>query len=217
MRSARWAAVAAAIAFGVLSGCSGIDTTISPVEEGADARTAESTVAESTSAAPTSKEPKAPPSAEPDPPAPDPEPGTRENPGVVGSDVGTFSSGQDSIEVTVEAATWDANEIVAGENPFNDPPADGMVYVIVPLTVTYSGPDSMLPWLDVDVTYLAPNGRSYEQAYAVIPDDLRDVADIYDGGSATGNIIFELPADQVPDGLWGVSYNWSDPLWWAAS
>lgn len=217
MRSARWAAVAAAISIGVLSGCSGIDTTTGPVEEADDARTTAPTTAEPASAAPASKEPKAPSTTEPEPPAPAPEPGTRENPGEVGSDVGTFSSGLESIEVTVEAATWDANAIVAGENQFNDPPAEGMVYVIVPLTVTYSGPESMLPWLDVDVTYLAENGRSYEQAYVVIPDDLRDVADIYDGGSATGNIIFELPADQVPGGLWGVSYNWSDPLWWAAS
>lgn len=220
MRTARWTAAAAAIMIGALAGCAGVDTSTSPGDSGDDIKTTETTEpapAKPADAGSPSKAPTKPPATEPEPPAPASELGSRENPAAVGSDVGTFTSGAESVEVVVQAATWDANATVAAENQFNDPPADGMVYVIVPITVTYSGPESMVPWLDVDVTYLAENGRSYEQAHAVIPDDLSEVADLYDGGSATGNLVFELPADQVPGGLWGVSYNWSDPLWWAAS
>ncbi|WP_156253081.1 hypothetical protein [Pseudactinotalea terrae] len=218
MRSTRWAAVAAAVALSVTAGCAGVDATTDP-----GAADNPSSVDDATESAPPERaaddtqESESTEAAEAETTEPPAEVGTRQNPATV-DDVGTFSTGVgDEIRVTLGAATWDANAIVAGENQFNDPPADGMVFVILPVTVGYTGPDSVLPWIDIDITYLAGNGRSYEQAYGVIPEDLSDVADIYDGGTATGNVLFEVPADQVPGGMWGVSYNWSDELWWTAS
>lgn len=220
MRSARWAAIAAAAALSVTAGCAGIDATTSPGDavdgdatETAEAeRAADQDPAENASAAAEETE-----AAEPETTEPAAELGTRQNPATI-DDVGTFSTGVgDEVEVSLGAANWDAGAVVAGENQFNDPAGDGMVYVILPVTVSYSGPESVLPWIDLDIVYLAENGRSFENAFAVIPDDLMDVADIYDGGTASGNVLFEVPADQVPGGMWGVSYNWSDELWWTAS
>lgn len=144
--------------------------------------------------------------------------GTRQNPGIVGQDIATLSIGEDEVTVSLAAATWDADALVADENQFNDPPGEGMVYVLLPVTVGYSGPDSIVPWLEVDVVHLAEDGRSYESSFSSIPDDLSDINDLYDGGEATGNILFELPADQVPGGLWGVSRGFSgDALWFDAA
>lgn len=215
MRSTRWAAMVAAIAVGVLAGCAGVEGT---TQEGAGAAPGTTQGSDSEPVSDTSSEAPEPEPSTEEPTTEEPaELGTRENPATPGEDIATFSTGAEEIEVELGEATWDANEIVALENQFNDPPGDGMVYVLLPVTATYHGPESMLPWIDLKVTFLADNGRSYESTYAVIPDDLSDVADVYDGGTATGNILFALPTDQLPGGMWGVSYNWSDPLWWAAA
>lgn len=214
MRTARLAAVTAAMLVGVVAGCAPADTDAGAANRGTTPATeATEPSSEHTAALEEETTPEAEPETTPEP---EPELGTRENPAEVESDEAFFGVGDEKITVTLGAANWDATSVVLGENEYQDPPADGSVFVIVPVTVGYSGPDSVLPWIDLDVTFLADNGRSYEDTFAIIPDDLMDVADIYDGGTATGNVLFELPADQVPGGMWGVSYNWSDPLWWEA-
>ena len=172
-------------------------------------------------------EPAPSPSTDPTPaPAPVPEPssatdtepahGSRLN--SAGSDLSVvFTLDDGEVEVWPNPATWDANSIVAAENMFNDPPAPGMVHVLLPITVSYSGSGSVDPYYDITVTFLADDGRSYVTGYEVVPDDLLDVNELYDGGSATGNLQFELPADQTPGGLWGISYGWDEPFWFVAT
>lgn len=214
MRSTRWPAALAAVAIAVLAGCAGGEGTLRESAENTP------TTAQETEAAPVSKEAtttSSEPAEETTQASPaTAEAGTRANPGLPGRDTATFSSSDEVVEISLGEANWDANAIVAAENQFNDPPEEGMVYVLVPVTATYTGPEKMTPWIDISVIFLADDGRSYESGYEVIPDDLSDVADIYDGGTATGNVLFALPIDQVPGGMWGVSYNWSDPLWWEA-
>ncbi len=216
MRKTRWAAATAAVMIVTLAGCTGGEVLPKRLAEVSEQPSAvQQDEADAEPAADTDEQPEA--SPDPEPTTTTAERGTRDNPATPGVDVASFTTGAEEVEVELGTATWDADEIVALENQFNDPPADGMVYVLLPVTVSYHGPESMLPWIDIDVTFLADDGRSYESAWAVIPDDLQDVNDIYDGGTATGNILFELPVAQVPGGLWGVSYNWSDPLWWSAA
>lgn len=42
------------------------------------------------------------------------------------------------------------------------PPGDGLVLVLLPVRAADSGPESMLRWIDLEVTFLADSGRSYE-------------------------------------------------------
>lgn len=201
--------------------------TTEPAAPTAEAPTAEApTSVESakptTAPSPEDPSPEAEPEEEPAPEEtteePEAELGTRQNPGVVGEGEATFSFDDDEVAISLDEPTWDANAIVAEENQFNDPPADGNVHVLLPVTVGYAGPDSIVPWLEVDVVYLADNGRSYETTFGSIPNDLSDINDLYDGGEATGNLLFELPADQVETGLWGVSRGFGDnTLWFGGS
>jgi len=154
---------------------------------------------------------------EPEPePEPEPEVGSRENPGVPESDVATFTNGDDELDITVGAATWDANGAIAEENMFNDAAPEGTTYVLLPVTTTYRGPNTSLPWLDVDVKFVSASGRSYETASVVTPGDLSDVSEMYDGGTATGNLAFAIPLDDREGGTWAVTAWYSDPLFFAA-
>ncbi|MFV0535209.1 MAG: PASTA domain-containing protein, partial [Cumulibacter sp.] len=55
----------------------------------------------------------------------------------------------DIAEVSLGKAMWDANELVAAENRFNDEAPSGMTYVLLPVTVTALSDESPLtPWLD---------------------------------------------------------------------
>lgn len=226
------AAIAAATLALTLSACTGGAPAIEPIpsttpsepapttpeaaqdtaDTGADVGAeAESTTEDFTSPPPAPKwEPTEEPEPEPE------EVGTRANPGQPGEHEATFEDGENTYIVTVGLTDTDATSEIMGENQFNDQPGEGEVYITVPVTVTYEGPETMTPWLDVDVALVSANGRSYEQAWAVIPDDFQDIADLYDGGTATGNIAFLVPQDSIEDAVFAVSAGWfSDPLFFA--
>lgn len=142
--------------------------------------------------------------------APDPgATGTRANPAEPGVDTLTFSEQGDAVwEVSLGAATLDAWPVVQAENQFNDPPQEGFQYVLLPVTATYRGDDTGLPWIEIDVSFVAPDGRSFDRASAVVPDSLTDVAELYEGGTGTGNVLFEVPADQIDGATWAVKAGW---------
>src|SRR5690625_2425653 len=95
---------------------------------------------------------------------------------------------------------------VQAENQFNDPPEDGMEYWIVPLSVTYVGSETGLPWIDLTVQFVGDDARTYSDRCGVIPDDLMDVNELYEGGSAEGNVCRSVPAGA--EGLWTLSTGW---------
>ena len=124
----------------------------------------------------------------------------------------------DEVEITLGEANWAADDIVASENQFNDAAADGSTFVLLPVTVTnVASAEPVTPWLDVEVFFVSADGRSFEEAYEVIPDELSDISDLYEGGTGTGNIVFEIPTDVQEDGVWGVEFGWfSDATFVAA-
>jgi hypothetical protein len=147
---------------------------------------------------------------------PEPE-GTRRDPFPAGTVLAGSQQGLTVAEVTLGAAIWAADDVIRAENQFNDPAPEGSTYVILPVTVTNVGTDDpVTPWLDLDVAYVAPDGRSFEKASVVVPNNLNDVADLYEGGTGTGNIAFTIPVDQQ-GGVWAVSWGFSDPVFVSAS
>ncbi|MFD2758076.1 hypothetical protein [Gulosibacter faecalis] len=120
------------------------------------------------------------------------EAGTRENPVPLGSTL----EGKDWI-ITINSVTLDATEAVLAENQFNEAPADGNVYILVNYTVTYTGDDlegSMPIMTTVEFVTAAGNTVESYESFTVAPDAIDTTSTLYEGASATGNEVFEVPA-----------------------
>ena len=90
-------------------------------------------------------------------------------------------------------------------NQFNDEPGDGETYILVPVTVTYSGSESVSPSFLLSVSYVAGTGNSYREASAVAPNDSIHTNEIYDGGTEEFDLPFLIPEEAVEDGSFTVS------------
>jgi hypothetical protein len=128
--------------------------------------------------------------------------GTRENPLPLGT---TITLGSD-WEVLVGPSTLDANSIIAEENMFNDPAPEGFQYAILSLTFTYIGETSGTPWTAVSVDYVSANGNTHSPGdnYAVTPNDLFSINELFPGATASGNVTIAIPSDGALDGVWRV-------------
>ncbi|WP_162564433.1 DUF4352 domain-containing protein [Microbacterium ureisolvens] len=131
------------------------------------------------------------------------EEGTRENPYPLGT---TITS--DEWEVTINSVTFAANDAVAAENEFNEPPAEGSEYILVNATVTYVGADTegSMP-VFVQIEYVTPTGEtvnSYD-SLVVPPDQLDSTSTLYNGGTASGNLVFAVPSATAQDGVIAVA------------
>jgi hypothetical protein len=127
--------------------------------------------------------------------------GTRENPLAPGV---TFAVG----DWTVQLGTTNPNadDVVAAENEFNEPPAEGRRFVMVEATVSYTGDDSGTPWIDLSFQFYGSGGNTFgvglDDYCGVIPDGLEDHGEMFPDASATGNVCASVPADQVDGGAW---------------
>jgi hypothetical protein len=118
--------------------------------------------------------------------------GSRENPVVFGE---TATVGD--WEVRVVDVTPDGTSAVLDENRFNDPPAEGNVFLIATLEATYLGTESAEFWLDMSWSAIGPSNVAYDQYDAscgVIPDPIRDEGEAFRDGSISGNVCWEVPS-----------------------
>lgn len=137
--------------------------------------------------------------------------GTRKNPAPYKDNTVTlFNSGVEEWEVGITKVNLNANKVIANENMFNEPPAKGNVYVMATVDATYLGDESGLPWIDLDFQFVSADGRSFDEASVVQPDSLSDVADLYEGASGNGNVVFEVPSKDVDKGTIAISHTWGD-------
>ncbi|HZK04693.1 MAG TPA: hypothetical protein VFC82_02470 [Actinomycetaceae bacterium] len=127
--------------------------------------------------------------------------GTREAPFSPGS---TASIGD--YEVSLGSAILNANEMVAQENQFNDPPAEGRQFVLVPVTATYTGDESGTAWVDLSIQFVGAGGNTFgdgmDDHCGVIPNSLTDQGEMYGGATVEGNACVSVPSDQVEGGTW---------------
>jgi len=134
-------------------------------------------------------------------------PGTSpEDPLPIGTTV--TGEGVDGPEwsVTLGQPTLDATAAVLAADPANPAPAEGMQYAVVPVTVTYLGQDQGDPLSELVLGYLAPDGAAYSaaDAFALAPDPaFADGAGLLEPqGTASGNVVVEIPIDGAGEGLW---------------
>lgn len=174
-------------------------------EDAAPAEDAEPTDAAAT-AEPTATETTE-PEAEPEPEATADE-GSRENPFLIGDDVGNDDW---SVVLDQPYEAWDE---VRAENQFNEPPEEGMEFWMLPITVTYTGTEASDPFWDLDFGFVGDDGRSYDDDCGVVPGELMDVGEMYPDAEADANVCLAVP--EGADGLWTVGARFTDPVFFAA-
>lgn len=114
--------------------------------------------------------------------------GSRANPFRIGM-VGQTSDWR----VWVIDTVFDAGDIVAQENQFNDPADDGNVFVMVTIGIERLSDEAENPWMRVSPAIVGGNGRTYDDSCGVIPNPMRDIGDMYGGAEATANWCTEIP------------------------
>lgn len=135
--------------------------------------------------------------------------GTRDYPLPVGAEL---ADGDWTVTLGQPHDGW---EEIRGSDPYAEQPEDGLEYWLVPVTATYTGEESGSPWLDLQFTFVSTDGRSYaDPCWAIVPDDLNEVDDLYTDATVEANACLEVPAD--PDGLWTVATSWDNPVFFTA-
>ncbi|MGB4442142.1 MAG: hypothetical protein WBJ62_07960 [Coriobacteriia bacterium] len=135
---------------------------------------------------------------EPEAPAEADAPGTRTNPLPVGT---TAKVGD--WEVTVTAVNKNANDAVAAANQFNEPPVEGSQYVLATVSAKYVGEESGTFWVDMSYKFYGSGGNTFDsggQSMAVPPNALSDAGETFPDASVSGDMVFEVPSDQIEGG-----------------
>lgn len=103
-------------------------------------------------------------------------------------------------EVSVISVTPNANDIVATENQFNDPPAPGRQFFIARVSATYGGQTSGNPAFDLNFQAVGANSSSYttfNNSCGVIPGDQSSVTEQFTGGSVEFNVCWAIESADV--------------------
>ncbi|CAQ00368.1 DUF4190 domain-containing protein [Clavibacter sepedonicus] len=112
-------------------------------------------------------------------------------------------------QVTLGTPILDATAAVLAAEEGNPPPADGMQYAVVPVTATYLGTTEGDPLSELAVGFLAADGSQYSAAdsFALAPAPaFTDNEELLEPqGTATGNVVIEIPIDGAADGLWATA------------
>ncbi|TDE94976.1 hypothetical protein EXU48_09370 [Occultella glacieicola] len=150
---------------------------------------------------------------------------SREQPAALGTSV-TLVNDPGEWEVSLGEPDYGADARVLEHDDLNEPAPDGLSYVVVPVTVTYHGPDRANAGADLWVSFVGADGRSYDEAslyasdaYVEGPDSLFYYGDLYDGGSLTGNVTLAIPEGAEADAasVWRVESIWTaDAAYFAA-
>ena len=124
-------------------------------------------------------------------------PGTRRNDAVA---IGT-PLGVGNWTIVVNSVTANANEAIAAENQFNDPPPEGRQFFLVNLSATFNGgeEDSELFASDISYSALGPSSveYNYEDRCGVLPEELETFREVFEGGTITGNVCWAVTPEDA--------------------
>ena len=112
---------------------------------------------------------------------------TRENPAPLGTEIA-----DGDWKVVINQVDLDATDRIDPE--WNEPAADGNVYIMVEATVTYIGdnPQGDLPWALID--YVTADGNTVDLAFVSYDDEDFTLLDpLYKDASHTGWNAYEVP------------------------
>jgi len=123
--------------------------------------------------------------------------GSRENPYALGTMVSN-----EEWEVTVNSVQLAATEAVLAANIVNPTPDEGDEYILVNVTATYVGADVGTPAIDLGFGYVTSDGIAIDglSTFAVAPDALDQLTELYNGASISGNLVYAVPSATAADG-----------------
>ena len=134
------------------------------------------------------------PTATPEP-TPTPSVGARTNPVPVG-EVAVYPN----WDVSVVFFSRDATSAIATENPYDDPPNPGYVYTIVGVQGTFTGKGFGSISDDLRFSLVSDTGLLYDEVESWIaepPDKLGDQPIVLPVGTISGNVVFQVPANDA--------------------
>jgi hypothetical protein len=102
----------------------------------------------------------------------------------------------------VVGVTAPATELIAYTNEFNEPPASGFDYVLVTIQATYAGAGSAEFALDIASAFVGSDGGEFgaPQGRAEAPTPLEEVGEVGSGGTASGDLVFEVSSAEMAGG-----------------
>ncbi|WP_246955811.1 hypothetical protein [Brachybacterium sp. Marseille-Q7125] len=127
--------------------------------------------------------------------------GTKDDPYGIGDTFTLDDGAGGTLEVSIGEVNWDATDAVMKASEFNEKPGDGETYILVPITVTYSGPESFSPLLGLSVEYVSGKGNSFTFGGALTENSSIDVGTLYDGGNGSWEEAAIVPVDHTKDGM----------------
>jgi len=126
--------------------------------------------------------------------------GTRDNPYPLGTELRT----EEGLVVVVDAVRFDAAAEIAATNQFNEPPPEGLQWVLMTFTIRNETDEPIHAGWALDVGLLGSANRMYDSSNsyceAVIPNPLYDGGELFPGGSFQGNECLQVPVAEVEDG-----------------
>lgn len=123
------------------------------------------------------------------------EQGTRQSPTPIGTEA-PVGGGWTAI---VNSVNLDATDVVLAANQFNEPPIAGSQYVLANVTITYNGTEAS-DSTGVRFQALGPSNVALDaggSTYVTPPAPLEAFTEVFQGGSLTGDIVFEVPSADV--------------------
>ena len=104
--------------------------------------------------------------------------------------------------VTVISVTPDATAKLLENDGYSDPPQVGNQYVLASVEATYNGTESGDFSLDIGYKFVGSKGNTFgsPEGYVVSPNPIWDAGEAFPGASVSGDLLFEVPTDQVSGG-----------------
>lgn len=126
-------------------------------------------------------------------------------------------------EIVVESVTPDATSEVLAANQFNDPPQDGHQFFIATISATYFGGEEESSSFSFDVSLQALGSsavayREHEHRCGVIPDELDAYREVFEGGTVSGNICWQIESGDASELVMFAEemFSFDNGRWWFA-
>ena len=125
-----------------------------------------------------------------------------------------------SYTVAVTKVNLNADDFLARDDLFNEPPKEGR-YIVMTVDVTYTGDEEGDPWSDLEATFVGSDARQYDSAAceATVPDSGFEVPTLNSGGKATFKACFDVPPDAIDGGKLFIdelaAFDSSSRVYWA--
>ena len=108
-------------------------------------------------------------------------------------------------EITVTATNPDATDEILASDEFIDPPEDGEVFYTIEISATYVGDGEnesrsvfeSLNWGAVGDSAVAYDEFNDTCTFFGLPDELDSSAEVFEGGTVSGNICFSVSEDDA--------------------